>query len=85
MAKGCERSWLEVLPEHKIFEHLRGSCSGGCVNMTFFRGNLFIWRRINDTLDDGEILTMNLNKLAAYPDSNECFQVVQLTPLMTYR
>lgn len=71
-----EKSWLEVVPQHRMFEDLRSNCSGGSVNMTFVRGNLFVWKRFNDTLCDGDILTMNLTKLAAYPDT-DCYQVIQ--------
>ena len=46
------------------------------MNVTFARGNLFVWSRINDGLCDGEILTLNLNRLAAYPDI-DCYQVTQ--------
>jgi len=81
MSKGKEKSWLEALPQLKIFERLRSSCSGGVVNMTVVRGNFFIWRRLNDSLCDGEVLTMNLNRLAAYPDT-DCYQVMPC-PYMT--
>ena len=67
-------SWLDALPSRELFDHLRKTCDGGSVNMCTIRGNLFVWNGLNDSFCDGEVLTLNLNKLFASPNSNY-FQV----------
>lgn len=71
----CDKSWPELLPSKKLFEHLRESCSGGPVNMCTKGSNFFVWNRLSDSFCDGEILTLNLNRLIACPEYNY-YQVI---------
>ena len=72
--ESSNNSWLELLPARELFDCLRKGCGGGNVCMCTVGGNFFIWNQLSDSFCDGEVLTLNLNRVFASPESN-IFQV----------
>lgn len=68
------KTWLDALPSKELFNHLGKGCGGVPVSMCTIGGNFFVWNQLSDSFCDGEVLTLNLNRLFLSP-KNDSFQV----------